>query len=237
MTGGSGAKRFYKAVSIVQEDGGHVVLLDGRAVKSPAKGTLLLPTVALAEAVAGEWDAQTDKIDANTMPMMSFAATTIDRVTPNRAHVIAEIAAFGRSDLLCYRAETPETLVERQVQAWGEMLSWAEEQLGVQLLVTEGLMPVEQPATAVARLKGHVEAHSDWELAPLHTVTTISGSLVIGLAVTRGHLDAGGAFEIGELDETFQSELWGLDREAEDRRRLRRAELEAAERFLTLARA
>jgi chaperone required for assembly of F1-ATPase len=236
MTSG-GAKRFYKAVSVAQEDGGHAVLLDGRAVKSPAKAPLLLPTAVLADAVAAEWDAQTDRIDANAMPMMSFAATTIDRVTPNRAHVIAEIAGFGRSDLLCYRAETPLTLVERQAQDWGEMLAWAEERLGAQLVVTEGLMPVDQPHAAVSRLHAHVEAHSDWELTPLHTVTTISGSLVIGLAVTQGRLDSARAFEIGELDETFQSELWGIDREAEDRRRRRRAELEAAERFLTLVRA
>jgi chaperone required for assembly of F1-ATPase len=236
MTGASGAKRFYKAVSVAEEPGGHAVLLDGRAVKSPAKAPLLLPNVRLAEAVAAEWDAQAERIDANAMPMMSFAATTIDRVTPNRTHVIDEISGFGRSDLLCYRADTPETLAARQAEAWGGLLSWAEERLGAQLVVTEGLMPVDQPRAAVERLQDHVAAHSDWELTPLHTVTTISGSLVIGLALTQGHLDAAGAFEIGELDETFQSELWGIDREAEDRRRRRRAELEAAERFLTLLR-
>lgn len=237
MAGASGAKRFYKAVSVAEEPGGQAVLLDRRAVKSPAKAPLLLPTARLAEAVAAEWAAQGDQIDASTMPMMSFSATTIDRVMPNREHVIGEIAGFGASDLLCYRAETPETLAARQAESWGKLLAWAEERLEARLVVTEGLMPVDQPKDAVARLRQHVEVHSDWELAPLHTVTTISGSLVIALALTQGHVDAEQAFEIGELDETFQAELWGIDREAEDRRRRRRAELEAAERFLTLVRA
>lgn len=230
-------KRFYKTATVDESDGGFGILLDGRAVKSPGKRLLSMPARSLAEAVAAEWEAQGEQVDAKSMPMMTFAATTVDRVTPQRSHVVEEISGFGGTDLVCYRADAPRELAERQIAAWDPLLDWADGRYGARLAVTTGLMPIDQDAAALRALQTQVEAVPDWELAPLHTITTVSGSLIIGLAVLADHLDAEQAFEIGQLDESYQIDRWGMDREAEQRRRNLRTELQEAGRFLELLRA
>jgi chaperone required for assembly of F1-ATPase len=239
MTGSGvqGAKRFYKRVDVGPHGAGHTVLLDDRPIKSPGKSPLALPTEALAKAVAEEWDAQAETIDASSMPMMSFSATTIDRVSPQRALVVDELAGFGNSDLLCYRADLPDTLVTLQTAEWQPLVEWAGRDLGADLKITTGLMPIDQDPATLAALRTHVEAVPDWELVALHTFTTVSGSLVIGIAAIKGHLDPERAFDIGQLDETHQAERWGLDREAELRRRRLKDEMMEAGRFLSLVRA
>lgn len=228
-------KRFYKTVAVSEaDDGAFLVTLDGRNLSSPAKRPLRLPTRGVAEAVAAEWDAQTEEVDPSSMAMMSFSATVTDRVTPQRDHVVDEIAGFGGSDLLCFLAEGPDELVGRQVSQWTPWRERAETRLAMRLAVTAGVMPVRQPPEALAAFHAAVDAVDDWRLAPLHTATSITGSLILALAFLDGALAAQEAFELSQIDEAFQVEKWGQDREAEQRRRNLLAEMKAAERFKML---
>jgi len=231
-------KRIYKTVTVVAtEDGGCSVLLDGRPLRSPGERALTLPSRALAAAVAAEWDAQADRVDARSMPMTGFTATAVDRVTPQRDFVVGELAGYGGSDLLCYLADEPAELTVRQEATWRPLRDWAGATFGCRLLPTAGVMPVAQPPEALAALRRGVEAVGDWELAALHTLTTLTGSLLLGLAVLHGRLDAEAAYAASEIDEVYQAELWGIDREAEQRRRARRAEALEAAKFVELLRA
>lgn len=197
---------------------------------------MTLPGRAVADAAAAEWDAQGDQVDARSMPITGFAATVIDRVTPQRDFVTAEIANYGGSDLVCYLADEPAELTARQEAAWAPMRAWAEEVFGATLVPTAGVMPIVQPADSLAALRRAVEDVDDWEMAALHTLTTVTGSLVLGLAVLRGRLDADAAYTASEVDEAFQIEFWGMDREAEQRRRLRRVDVAQAAKFVELLR-
>lgn len=229
-------KRFYKAVAVEPAGDGFVVALDGRRVRSPGKREVLLPTRALADRIAGEWSEQGDRIDPASMPMFGFSATVTDRVAPQRGFVVDEIAGYGGSDLICYRVDEPEDLVRRQREQWDPLHAWAEQALGVRLKLATGVMPVRQDDGDLARLRAAVDAVDDWALAPLHTLTTVSGSLVIGLAVLRGRLDADAGFAVSQLDESYQTEQWGQDREAEQRRRRLREEMAQAAKFIELTR-
>ncbi len=204
-------KRFYKDVVISSDAAGHTLLLDGRSIKTPAKAVLKLPTRALAEAVATEWMMQGETIDPRSMPLTRHANTIIDRVIPQRDAVVAEIAKFGSADLICYRASGPADLVARQSEAWDPLLLWAREALGVPLIATADIHAVSQPPASLAALHDAVAAHGDWQLAALHEAVSISGSLVIGLALSRARLTAEQAWRAGQLDELFQVERWGED--------------------------
>lgn len=231
-------KRVYKSVAVgaAADGNGFAVQLDGRPVRSPGQRPLTVPARALAEAVAAEWDAQGDRVDARSMPMTGFAATVVDRVSPQRDFVVTELAGYGGSDLLCYLADEPAELTARQEAAWAPLRDWASQALGARLRPTAGVMPVTQSPDSLAALRRAVEALGDWELAPLHTLTTVTGSLVLGLAVLHGRLDAAAAYAASEVDEAFQIEQWGMDREAEQRRRARRAEVAEAAKFVELLR-
>ena len=232
-------KRLYKAVAIYEADdgSGFSVTLDGRALMSPAQRPMPMPARRLAEAVAAEWEAQGDEIDARAMPMTGFAATVVDRVTPQRDHVVAELAGYGGSDLVCYLADEPVELTARQEAAWAPMRAWAAEVFGARLVPVAGVMPIAQSPECLAALRRAVAAVDDWEMAALHTLTSITGSLVLGLAVLHGRLDADAAYSASEVDDSFQVERWGMDREAEQRRRARRAEAGEAAKFVELLRA
>ena len=230
-------KRFYERVATRPgADGGHEILLDQRPVRTPGKVALRLPTAALAEAVAGEWEAQEERIRPATMPLMSLACTAIDRIAPRRAEIVAEILGHAETDLLCYRAAHPARLVARQAARWQPLLDWAALALDAPLRVTTGVLPVRQPDTTLAALRHAVEPASDLHMAALASATGAAGSLVIGLALAHGRLSAAEAFEAAELDATFQIEQWGEDPEATRRREAVRADLEAAERLMTLVR-
>lgn len=240
---GSGlAKRFYKtamaAADLDDRSGlsGFVVALDGRPLRTPKKALLRLPSQALADAIAGEWAAQDERIRPHSMPLTALACTAFDLVRPRRAEAVAEIAAYGETDLVCYRADQPPDLVARQQAAWQPLLDWAVLTFDAPLAVTMGVLPTPQPATAVGALSRAVAAHDDLELAALATTVKASASLIIGLALSHGRLSAAGAFEAAELDESFQIEKWGEEPAAAERRELIRAELEAAARFLALLR-
>ena len=229
-------KRFYKETAVDLGDGGHRVLLDGKPMRTPAKAVLVVPTRALAEAISAEWRKVPDKADINVshLPLTRLAATGLDRVTSQRARVIEDTAKYGGSDMLCYRAGGPDTLVKRQQETWQPLLDWADERYGARLVVVEGLAFVEQPADAVARLHEAVATHSDLGLSALYNLTHISGSLVVALAVAEGHLSAADAFAAAQLDELYQVERWGEDPIATKRHEGIRHDIEASARFLAL---
>jgi chaperone required for assembly of F1-ATPase len=229
-------KRFYKDTAVDAGDGGFRVLLDGRPMRTPAKAVLVVPTEALAEAIAAEWRAVPEKAEINVshLPLTRLAATGIDRVTPQRKPVVDETAKYGASDLLCYRATDPASLVQRQAEAWQPLLDWAAERYGAPLVVATGLTFVSQPHAALAALRGAVTAHGDLALSALFNLTHISGSLVIALAVSERRLDGAQAFATAQLDELYQIERWGSDSLAEQRHDGIRRDLEAATRFLVL---
>ncbi len=228
-------KRFWKAATPEQVDGGYTVTLDGRAVKTPAKAALILPTMAMAKAVAEEWDAQTGLVDPRTMPVTRSANAAIDKVRTQRAEVIALLAEYGDSDLLCYRAPAPEGLVLRQRAAWDPLLDWAARDLQVRLLVGEGVMHVAQSDESLARLQRELEAVDDFGLAAAHDLISLSGSLVLALAVMRNHLDAATAWDLSRIDEAWQISQWGADDEATAAADIKRAAFLHAERFYRLA--
>ena len=233
----SARKRFYKSVTVAEEDDGLVIRLDGRVVKSPAGVSAVLPSRGLADAVAAEWDGQGDEIDAGSMPQFSLAVTVIDRVTPQRAAIIDELTAYGGNDLLCYHDADDPDLGARQVRDWTPWIEWARASLGAELVVAAGVMPVSQSPASLAALGQAVAAHDDWEVGMLYRATTLGGSLVLGLAMLREEMDAATLFEAAFLDELWQAERWGSDWEAEERRVGIRSELEHAHRFLQLLRA
>jgi chaperone required for assembly of F1-ATPase len=212
------------------------VMLDDRPARTPAGRPLRLPTSALAQAVAAEWEAQTGAIRPHDMPLTALAATAIDRVGPQRPAIVDAVAAYGATDLLCYWADQPAELVERQHRVWQPLLDWARETCGARLEVTAGVIPVAQPDAATRALRSAVEALDDMELTALASAVQVSGSLVLGLALLAGRLEADAAFAAALLDERYQAEQWGEDEEAGERRRRLRQELDAVARFLALVR-
>lgn len=232
----SAPRRFYKTATSAPVEGGWGIQLDGRALRSPAKRPFLLPTEALAEAIAGEWQAQGEKVDPGSMPLMQFAATAIDRLADDRSTLIEEIAGYARTDLICYRAEEPPLLAQRQEATWQPLVAWAAERYDVALNVTTGIVAVEQPAHALATFRRVLEACDLFALTALAAATGSAGSLVIALALAEGRLSADEAADAALLDELFQAEKWGSDPEAERRRAAIRADLAAAKRFHALSR-
>jgi chaperone required for assembly of F1-ATPase len=229
-------KRFYKETAVEAADGGYRVLLDGKPMRTPAKAVLVAPTRALAEAIAKEWHDVPEAAELNVfhLRLTRLAATALDRVTVQRDRVVEDTAKYAGSDMLCYRAPAPSTLVERQQAVWQPLLDWAAERYGARLVVAEGTTFVEQPADAVARLRERVAAHGDLALAALYNLTHISGSLVIALAVAEGHLPADQAFAAAQLDELYQIERWGEDPTSTLRHENIKHDIEAGARFLAL---
>lgn len=227
-------KRVYKTVSVAAEEGGFVVCLDKRVLKSPAKAPFILPTEALAAGIAGEWDAQTTEIHPDTMPLMQLAATAVDLVGKGREAIVGGVAAYAETDLLCYRAERPRALVERQEALWQPLLDWATGRYDVSFAVHSGIMPRPQPPATLEAMRAVVAACDDWRLSVLQMATGAAGSLVVALALLDGFIDADTAFDAAEVDATYEIEQWGEDAEATARREHLRADLRAARRFADL---
>lgn len=230
-------KRFWREVTVEPEAQGFAVRLDGRPVWTPAKAPCLLPTRAMADAVAAEWAAQEGEVRPQEMPLTRAANSAIDRVAPEFEAVAGIVAAYGETDLICYRAPHPEALARRQADAWDPLAAWAAEALGARLAVAEGVMHVAQPPESLGRLAEAVRAHDPWELTALHDLVTISGSLVIGLAVSHGRLTAEEAWLLGRIDEDWNIAEWGEDAEAAGVANRRRADFLNAGRLLRLLRA
>jgi chaperone required for assembly of F1-ATPase len=227
-------RRFYTAVTVEPRDGGFGIALDARPMPSPAKKPFILPTRALAEAIAAEWDAQQGEVKPLSMPQMRLAATAIDRLPDHRAQTVDEAAAHGATDLVCYRAASPAPLVQRQQEAWDPALAWAMRRYDVHLETTTSALAVAQPQATLARLREAVAAHDDFHLAALHALTTASGSLILALAALARELDADALWRCSLADELWQMEQWGTDAEAEARRAALRADLATTLRFVGL---
>lgn len=232
-----GPKRFYKTTSVEAAGGAYRVCLDGRPVKTPGRAEMLLPALALAEAIAGEWAAQGESIDLAAMSLTVLAWAAIDRVRPDPEHAIAEAVAYGGHDLVCYRAEGPADLVARQQATWQPLLDWAAQELDAPLTVTSGIVSVAQPEATLAALRRVAANRNEFELVALGAAVKASGSLVIGLALCAGRIDAEAAFDAAQLDESYQMERWGEEREAARRRAAIRGDLDAAARLVGLLRA
>ena len=227
-------KRFYKAAGVGEAEGGFTVTLDGRPIRTPAGTLLIMPTTALAEAVAAEWEAQEELIAAHTMPLTQLASTALDRVAPQRQPVIDELVKYGGADLLCYRAETPADLARRQELMWQPILDWASAHLGVELLCATGIQHVQQPEPALTALRQVIERYDDYRLTALQSAVAAKGSLLLGIALIEGRISAEEGFALSQLDETYQIELWGEDYEVTLRRETLRKDISSATRFIEL---
>ena len=228
---GARPKRFYETAAAVKADGGHGIALDGKPVRTPAGKPLAVPGAALADALAGEWAAQGETIDRETMPLTRLACTALDLVPERREDIVAEVAAYAGTDLVCYRTEEPPALARRQIAAWEPLVAWAAARYGARLAVTTAITPLAQTADALAALHRAVAAHDDFTLAGLSLAARSFGSLVIALALRERRLGAAEAAHASLVDERYQIERWGEDaelaarcarvaRDAEDAQRL-----------------
>ncbi|HVY33748.1 MAG TPA: ATP12 family protein [Caulobacteraceae bacterium] len=207
-------RRFYKSVRVVEGEGGFTIRLDERGLRTPARSILAAPTEALARLMAAEWEAQGERIIMASMPATRLAFTAIDRVSVARSEVCAEIGRYAGSDVLCYFAEAPKTLEERQVQAWGPLLEWADEALGLRLVRTVGIAHVSQPRETLERAAALAGELDDFALAGLAHATALFGSAVLAFALARDKLGGALALDLSRLDEIYQAEFWGVDAEA-----------------------
>lgn len=225
-------KRFWKHVDVDADRG---VRLDGKPVRTPGRLPLVLPTDALAAAVANEWRSIEGEIDPRAMPLTGLANAAIERVAADPALFAANLAAYAESDLLCYRAEGPAPLVERQTASWDPPLSWATQRYDVHFTVATGVIHQPQPDATIERLAVAIAARDPFELAALSPIVTITGSLVLGLALAERAMNSDAIWAAANLDEDWQAEQWGVDPLAVRARDVRRAEFDAAARFLSLA--
>lgn len=229
-------KRFYERAEAAENESGFAVHLDGRPVRTPGRNLVAVPTFALAAELALEWAAQSERIDPWTMPLNRLVNSALDGVAGEMAAVRAEIVKYSGSDLLCYRADGPERLVERQTRSWDPVLDWARRDLGARFMLAEGVMFVRQDEAATSAIAREVSGLDPVPLAAANVITTLTGSAILAVAVLRRHLDAETAWALANVDEDWNSELWGEDEEAAARRRHRWLDMQAAVRTLELSR-
>jgi chaperone required for assembly of F1-ATPase len=226
-------KRFYAAVGIEEGEGGHQLLLDGRAARTPGRHPLALPTAAAAELIAAEWRAQKEVIDPARMHATRIANTAIDSVGQRVPEVQADIAGYAASDLVCYRAGEPDGLVARQNALWNPIVAWAASAIGARMILAEGIVHQPQQDDALAAVRAHVARETaPIRLAALHVATTLSGSALTALMTAAGALAAEDAWAASMVDEDWNADLWGRDAEAEARHARRKEEFLAAAALL-----
>lgn len=228
-------KRFYKSVSIQAADQGHQLLLDGRPVKTPMRLPLVLPTQAMADAIRAEWEAQGEEIVIASMPLTGFANAAIDQVAPQRQRFIDDIAAYGETDTLCYRADPGDPLADRQDREWEPILRWAENRYDISMIRVAGIIHQPQSSHSLSRLKAPVIAIDDFFLAGFSTLASLGGSLIAALALAEKAFDSERIWQAICLEELWQEELWGADAEAVAARAQRQAAFDAAWRFCCTA--
>ncbi len=229
-------KRFYSDASVAENDDGFAVLLDGKSILTPARQPLALKTRALADLVASEWGAQEDTVDPMSMPVTRLVNTAIDGVATDPQAVKEDILRFAGSDLLCYRADGPDRLIQQQADAWDPVLDWAHRALNARFILVEGVVHVSQPPEAIAALGVHIAAVEDpVALAALHSMTTLTGSALLALAVAKGELTAEAAWLAAHVDEDWNTQQWGEDAEAQARRAQRWNDMQAAHRSFAAA--
>jgi chaperone required for assembly of F1-ATPase len=230
-------RRFYLSAEAVSAGHGYGISVDGRPVRTPGKRDLIVPTSALAAAIAAEWNTQEGVVRPAEMPLTRMANTAIDRVSPQRALVVQQIAGYAGTDLVCYRATRPPELAARQETVWQPLVDWAELRYHAPLEVTIGVIPITQATASLRALAAAVAEYDDFALAALHLATAACGSLVIALALVEGRLDADQAFAASQLDESFQIEAWGEDTEQARHRQALAGDISAATQFFSLLRA
>jgi len=207
-------KRFYTSAAAIKAEGGYHVALDGKPVRTPGGKTVLLQHRALAEALAGEWDSQKSEIDLSRMGLHQLVASALDRGKNEQDAIADELAAYGATDLLCYRADGPEALAARQAAAWDPLLDWAAARFGARLKITSGVIAVAQDAAVLSALRDRIARLNPLQLSALRVAVGIGGSLIVGLALAEGRLDAAQAWGIVNVDEDWQREKWGEDAQA-----------------------
>jgi chaperone required for assembly of F1-ATPase len=232
-------RRFYAVVDVAEADGGFCVQLDGRPVRTPARRIFALPTRALADALASEWRGQVELIDPANMPLTRLANSIIDGVADTPGLVAAEIEKYLESDLVFYRAASPQPLAARQAAAWDPLVAWARGALGAEFLVGDALAFIAQPEHALAAARAAIprteaDRYAPWQLGALHSITTLTGSALIALSVLRGRLAVDDAWAAAHVDEDWNMEQWGRDAIALERRATRFAEMQAAATVLRL---
>lgn len=229
-------KRFYDTASFSESAEGYSILLDGKTVRTPARTELCVAGKALAESIVTEWNAQDDVIDPATMPMTTRANTTLDRVRGRETDVIDELVQYAGSDLLCYRADSPEGLVTLQCEVWDPVLAWAKNALGAEFITRTGIAHINQSAQSLETIRSAFSGFDPYVLTPLHTMTTLTGSALLTLAHVQGYLAADEVWTATHVDEDWQISKWGEDDEAVERRVLRRQEFDADIKYLEIIR-
>ncbi|AJA07398.1 ATP12 ATPase [Sphingopyxis fribergensis] len=227
-------KRFWKEVAVVAEDGGWAIALDGRPVRTPQRALLAVASTTLAEAIAAEWSDVGETIDPAAMAMTGLTNAAIDLATPNPAAFAAPVAAYAQSDLFCYRDARDAALQAEQAATWNPLLAWAETSYGIEFILTQGVLPVDQPQATVATLQAVVLAQDAWRITALTPLVTIGGSLVAGLALLENAVDADALWEAVSLDDLYQERRWGADSEAQKTRAAHKRDWDNAARFLRL---
>jgi len=228
-------KRFYEAAEVAEEGGRFALSLDGRRARTPGRNPLAHARRTLMLELGEEWGRQRETIDPADMPLTRLLNSAIDGVAHTMAETRADILRYAGSDLLCYRAEEPDTLVARQAHAFDPVLRWAADELGARFAVTSGVTHVAQPPEALAAIGAALDAYDDpVMLAALSVMTTLTGSALLALAVARGFLLSEAAWRAAHVDEDFQAERWGADAEAMAQRAARRREFDAAAAVVTL---
>ena len=229
------AKRFWTNTQTQAKEGGFVVTLDGREVKTPAKSSLILPSLGMAEAIAAEWDAQEDLIKPATMPMTRTANSAVDTVAHNFEHVVETLAQYGNSDLICYYAEHPQSLLQEQRAAWTPLHEWLTQTYGITLTQGSGVVFVPQPDGTEAQFQNILRQFSPFELAGLHDLISLSGSIVIGLAAAQNVNRITDLWNASIVDELWNIQQWGEDEEQQNYLELRRASFQTAYEFFKLS--
>lgn len=228
-------KRFYQTAAVTPDGHQFAVTLDGKPVRTPARRPLAAPTRELAQAIADEWQAQTDAINPAHMPLTRLANSIIDGVADQPAEVRDEIVKYLGSDLLFYRADGPEGLIERQVAAWDPIVRWAADKLGARFIMVEGVVFAAQPEEAIAAAARAIPAET-WKLGAAHSVMTLTGSALLALALAEDAIHADEAWKAAHVDEDWQMQQWGCDALAMERRAHREAEMKAAATVMKLSR-
>ncbi len=219
--------RFYTTVATTEVPEGFAVTLDGKTVRTPSRRLLAAPRPTIAEALRGEWDAQTRTIDPAQMPMTRLANSVLDGVADRRDEAAADIVEYLGSDLLFYRADGPDGLVAKQGAAWDPIVRWAADELGARFVLAQGIVHVRQPDRAIAAARAAIPADA-WIVGALHSITTLTGSALLALALLRGFRDAETTWRVAHVDEDWNIEKWGFDTEAMTRRTGRETEFNAA---------
>lgn len=226
-------KRFYTEVSVAETPAGFEIRLDGRPVRTPARTMLALPNRSSAEAVAAEWEGQGTHIDPATMPVTRLVNTVLDGVAMDPGATRTDLGRYAETDLIAYRADDPERLVERQAEAWDPLIAWVRDRFGVQVALASGVMHVAQAADTLQVLRARLDEEADpFRLAAIHQMTTLTGSLILALAVAEGRLGPDEAWRLAHVDEDWNISLWGEDEEAQARRAARLTDMRAADLLL-----